>query len=500
MEPVDGQFDITGVAPEASIYMYKALDCSGHGGSDNIAAAMLTAQQDGVDIVSMSLGTGAQPFDDEVDPLATISASLANAGVAVIVAAANDAIRGKYALNLYTDEEPSSIPGNIAVGATAIEEFPLVYTAVDSLGARIRYASIFPLDFPNGANVYMLDDACNSNDWNSALAAIKDINNTIIAFQVSGSGCSYSEIAIWNSASQTPVILMAFNSNETDPYFQTYNTPSQGYFGTVEFTNVNNVDGAVLAANYAAAGGYLSYKLTFEDKSFQSVPAASGGYVDWYSNFGPTWHTYNLKPQFAAPGGHALSTWPLGVLGGWCILSGTSMATPYAAASFALVKSQHPDATNEQIKDMLQTNANPLPWIYDTGILSATAQQGAGAINVYDAIFAQTAISPGELKVGDVSRTEYGTGNFTITNKSGKSQIYTLSHEGAGYTDYRLSYMEVSQQANHGSATFDTPTVTIPDGESADITFSSSYTSHFPSPSFRSLPALIQFTITNIPQ
>jgi subtilisin family serine protease len=170
MEPVSGQFNIMGVAPEATIYAYKALDCNGQGGTDNIAAAMLKAQEDGVNIVSMSIGTGPQSFVNATDPLADISNKLAAAGIAVIVAAANDGSRGKNAGNLYTDEQPSSIPGNIAIGATAIKEFPLVYSAVDSLGSTIKYASIFPLDFPNGADVFLVDDACNSDSWNSAMS------------------------------------------------------------------------------------------------------------------------------------------------------------------------------------------------------------------------------------------------------------------------------------------------------------------------------------------
>ena len=42
-----------------------------------------------------------------------------------------------------------------------------------------------------------------------------------------------------------------------------------------------------------------------------------------------------------APGGKILSTWPLGPYGGYAIISGTSMATPFVAACYALVRSQN---------------------------------------------------------------------------------------------------------------------------------------------------------------
>ena len=150
-----------------------------------------------------------------------------------------------------------------------------------------------------------------------------------------------------------------------------------------------------LQTNYAAAGGYTKYKLKFTSSSFISVPQPSGGMMDYYSSFGPVWHTYDMKPQIAVPGGHVLSTWPLGILGSYCILSGTSMATPYLAASYTLVKSQFPIATIEQIKDKLQTNATPVSWVYNTAILSSTAQQGAGLVNAYNAIFSKSTITPG---------------------------------------------------------------------------------------------------------
>jgi subtilisin family serine protease len=110
-----------------------------------------------------------------------------------------------------------------------------------------------------------------------------------------------------------------------------------------------------------------------------------------------------------------LSTWPLGPLGGYAILSGTSMATPYIAASYALVKSAFPTATIEQIKDRLQANANPIPWIYNKTQIASTAQQGAGLVNVYNAIFSQSTTSPGQLLVSDVSKTVYGAVNITIS-------------------------------------------------------------------------------------
>ncbi|TVY62915.1 Minor extracellular protease vpr, partial [Lachnellula suecica] len=479
MNSVPGGFDIVGVAPEATIYMYKALDCSGHSVGDTIISAMTQAYEDKVDIVSMSIGSGPQSFSGAIDPLAYVTKQLTDAGIAVIAAMANDAVGSPYARNLYTEQWPSSEPSAIGVGAISNPDFPLVYSAEDSNGATIQYASVYPLNFADGADIYLMDDGCDGDEWNTVLSTLKNVNNTVIAFNVHApnTNCAATD-PHWSSASSVaPVYIMAINAPTTnpvnsaqeDPYLSAYDTPSQGFFGTTQFININAADGIMLKNNYASSGGYLKYKLKFKSSSFTSVPQLSGGLMDYYSDFGPTWHDYILKPQISAPGGHVLSTWPLGPLGGYVILSGTSMATPYISGCFALVKSQFPKATIEEIKNMLQTTATPIPWIYDSSILAATPQQGAGLVNAYNAIFSKSAVSPGQFTATDITHTEYGTTNITIENTSSSPKTYTLSHKGAGYMDYTLSYQELNQRPIYGTAFFSQQTLTIPGGESRSI-------------------------------
>ena len=195
---------------------------------------------------------------------------------------------------MYTEEWPSTEPTAIGVGAISNTDFPLVYSAVDSAGATLHYASVYPLNFTIGADVYFVGDGC-SGDWTTALSTITNVNETIIAFLVDAS-CKATGIgpSSWSSSSIKPVYIMAVNSNSTDPYVSTYDTPSQGFFGTTEFINVNAADGTIFQTNYAAAGGYGKYKLEFNSDSFISVPQLSGGMMDYYSSFGPVWHTYDM--------------------------------------------------------------------------------------------------------------------------------------------------------------------------------------------------------------
>lgn len=91
MEPMseNGYFPISGVAPEATLYMYRTFDCANAGGSDTIMAGILKAQGDGVDIISMSLSVGTE-WPSNPDPLASVVKSTTQAGIAVIIAIGNE--------------------------------------------------------------------------------------------------------------------------------------------------------------------------------------------------------------------------------------------------------------------------------------------------------------------------------------------------------------------------------------------------------------------------
>ena len=173
---------------------------------------------------------------------------------------------------------------------------------------------------------------------------------------------------------------MAYNANSSDPYLSAYDTPSQGFFGTTEFIILNAADGLTLTTNYAAKGGYTNYKLKFSSSSFISVSQPSGGMMDYYSSFGPVWHTYDMKPQIAAPGGHILSTWPLGVLGSYCILSGTSMANAISCSKLRIseipVSNSNHRANKGQVADKCKSGPMGLQHCYSFRHSSARSWSG----------------------------------------------------------------------------------------------------------------------------
>lgn len=171
------------------------------------------------------------------------------------MANSNSGVASKYANQLYSASWPATNPTAIGVGSIANSDFPLVYSATDSSGTKLDYASIYPLNFTEGADIFILDSGCNTDNWESALASIENVNKTIIAYKAD-SNCKVTGAGNWNGSPIKPVIILAFNANSSDPYELEYTAPSPGYYGTVQIINLNAADGAIFASNYASAGGY----------------------------------------------------------------------------------------------------------------------------------------------------------------------------------------------------------------------------------------------------
>jgi hypothetical protein len=484
--PLPDGFPISGVAPEASLYPYRVFSCraigtSGRGGTNDIVMkAMERALVDKVDILSMSLSlsNGQVTPIPQKNPIEAVAKRLYDAGIAIIVAMGNDGGEGVYAPQLYTQTLPSELSTVISVGSVANAKFPLVYNTEDSTGAALHYGTVNPISTSSatGLDVYVIEgNGCDKNAWDEAVAYVEangNLNTTILAYHVDAN-CRPASASTACCSQAVPPYVLGIYDEPTNPYYADYEAVTYGRFnsGRTKVATMIRPDSATLLANYEAAGGYKKYQLKFTDTSYFSPPQLVGGKMDYFSGYGPVRHTYEMKPQISAPGGHILSTFPISQ-GSYGILSGTSMATPYLAGCYALIKSKFPDLSIKQILALLQTNANPMIWPHDDAVLSTPAQQGAGLVNVYHAISSQTRVSPGQLLVTDNNRTTFGVVEITLENKGTAAQTYTLGHRGAGYTETVGSRVEKAQRAKYGTAKFSTPTFDLAPGASTQISVS----------------------------
>lgn len=110
------------------------------------------------------------------------------------------------------------------------------------------------------------------------------------------------------------------------------------------------------------------------------------------------------------------------------------MASPYVAGIVALIQQTRGGkraVSAQEVRSMLINNGQPFH-VYGLDQLESVARQGAGLINVYQAVRAQTTIVPEQLRLGDI---EHGAKDheytFTIKNNGRISMEYTISHVSA---------------------------------------------------------------------
>ena len=194
----------------------------------------------------------------------------------------------------------------------------------------------------------------------------------------------------------------------------------------------------------------------------------TGGLISGFSSYG-TEAELTLKPDIGAPGGFIRSTWPLED-GGYNTISGTSMASPHVAGAAALLKQARPSLPASSFRDVLENSADPAVWSLNPGLgfLDDVHRQGAGMVDIDDAINATTTIVPGKLSLGE-SEAGPATRTLTLTNSGNASVTYDLSNVDAiGTTGTFPADMEF--WLTETQVVFSAPSVTVPAHGSATVT------------------------------
>ncbi|KAG8929169.1 hypothetical protein FRC01_004741 [Tulasnella sp. 417] len=448
------EYNFTGAAPLADIGAYRVFGCEGSSGDDVIIAALTQAYKDGADILSLSLG-GAQGWSEA--PSSVVASNIAAKGRIVTIAAGNDGTYGSFYAS-------SPGTGKEVISVASVENTQLtVQTAILSNGhTPIVYYSLTPLPISGSLPIYALStDTTVANDGCDPLPdSTPDLSGYVVLIR--RGSCAFTQ-KVANAAAKGAKYALIYNNVATPITIDT---------GAFPVAAISAEDGAYLVSEFVAKTGVA---LTFPQTGGAStVPNPQGGLMSSFSTYGPV-NDLVFKPSVAAPGGNILSTWPRN-LGGYAVLSGTSMATPFVAGSSALlieaIAKQNKVPASLGARYRFETTGSPVPSSHTDGDpLQTLAQAGAGLVNVYNAIHYTSSVTPGELILNDTAHAR-PVQLITVKNKSNKVQTYTISHVPAGTTtsfdsDQQAIHYPVPLNTNYAKVSLSAQNLRVPAGGQA---------------------------------
>ncbi|XP_055811052.1 subtilisin-like protease SBT3 [Solanum dulcamara] len=327
----------TGIAPKAHVAMYKALWDEGTMLSD-ILAAIDQAIEDGVDVISLSLGIDGRPLYD--DPIAIAAFAAMEKGIFVSTSAGNEG----------PDDESlhNGTPWVLTVAAGTVDREFLGRLTLGN-GISVTGLSLYP---------------GNSSSSDSSIVFL----NTCLEDKELKKNAYKIAVCYDANGSISDQVYNVRNSNVSGGVFITNTTELEFYLQSefpAMFLNFQDGDKVL---EYIKNSPSPKARLEFQVTHLGAKPAPK---VAGYSSRGPSQSCpFILKPDLMAPGALILASWPQTLpideinsqklYSNFNIISGTSMACPHAAGVAALLKEVHPKWSPAAIRSAMMTTADAL--------------------------------------------------------------------------------------------------------------------------------------------
>nr|XP_019705465.1 subtilisin-like protease SBT2.5 [Elaeis guineensis] len=404
----------SGMAPGARIAAYKAVYSFG-GYMSDVVAAVDKAVEDGVDILSLSIGPSAVPPGPAafLNILEVELLFAAKAGVSVIQAVGNGGPASSSILSFSpwvtsvaastTDRKYNnsiilgtgqSLPGTGLSPATMEKEFFPIAAAEDVCSRNTSFLVVQNCQHPDPFIPELVRGkliVCTYiSEFIYAPTSIEAIASTIqeigaVGFIITMDRSYDSEPPV-DSTSTLSVPGIVLSSREA----------SQALWEYYDSNTVRGINGGV--AHFGATGRILDGR--------RAIYTGQGPAIASYSSRGPDVNNALmetadvLKPNIMAPGSAIWAAWSpksdnnQNAIGQeFALQSGTSMATPHVAGVAALIKQKHPNWSPAAITSAMMTSADVTDRsgspMRSQGNEVATAtpfDYGAGAINAARAI------------------------------------------------------------------------------------------------------------------
>jgi hypothetical protein len=405
-----------GVAPKARLAIYKVCWKESGCFDSDILAAFDAAVNDGVDVISISIGGGdgiSSPY--YLDPIAIGSYGAVARGVFVSSSAGNDGPNGMSVTNL--------APWITTVGAGTIDRnFPAdvvlgngkKFPGVSLYAGHPLSGKMYPLVYPGKSGI-LSASLCMENSLDSKMVKGK------IVICDRGSSPRVAKGLVVKKAGGVGMILSNGASN------------GEGLVGDAHLIPACAVgaDEGDAIKSYISSTPLATASINFRGTVIGIKPAPV---VASFSGRGPNgMNPEILKPDLIAPGVNILAAWtdavgPTGLDSDtrkteFNILSGTSMSCPHVSGAAALLKSAHPDWSPAAIRSAMMTTAsitdNRFQPMTDesTGKSTTPYDVGAGHLNL------DLAMDPG--LVYDITNSDYV--NFMCSIGYGAKTIQVIT-------------------------------------------------------------------------
>lgn len=427
---------VVGVAPNVTFGAYRVFGCSGSTEADIMIAAMEMALKDKMQVLNMSIGSA---FTWPQYPTAVAADRLVKKGMVVVASIGNSGANG-----LYSAGAPGL--GKDVIGVASFDNTHNTAPVFEVNGTDIGY---FPMTFSGPVptsgteEIVFIGRACNVD-----LPLLEDPAGKV-ALAVRGA-CSFNEKAT-NAINAGATAVVIYNSSPGN-FSGTLGSPIGD--GSVPVVSIAQADGQFIIAQTAPV------MMTWTDR-IGSFPNPNGGLISSFSSYGLA-PDLSLKPDIGAPGGNIYSTYPLEE-GGYATLSGTSMSSPHVAGAVALLLEAKPKTKARDVRGILQNSADPKNWWGNPalGFLDNVHRQGAGMLDIDDAITATTVITPSKIATGEYWHVmdPAWVQPMDIRNNSKKPVTYDITYVNALSTG---GVMTPSFFTSDAYVEFSESTITVP--------------------------------------
>jgi len=420
-------YGIIGAAQGVTLGAYRVFGCDGDVGNDVLIAAYLMAYEAGSDIITASIGG---PSGWGEDPWAAVVSRIVEAGVPCVVSAGNDGATGIFYASTAANGKKVTAIASIDNTETPALLSNASYTVAGGPATAFGFTAGEPGEWPD-VTLPLWTVSYNTSDPAHGCDPYPDdtpdLSDRIVLIR--RGTCTFVQ-KITNAVAKGAKYVLFYNN----------------VAGTV--TVSGKVDGVEAVAMVTAkqgeewvrameAGQEVVVTMTDPSKAGKFLTVfentATPGYMSEFTSWGPTFEV-DVKPQFGAPGGMILSTYPIH-MGAYAVLSGTSMSCPMAAAIYALLMNVRGTKDPKTLENVLSAAAKPN--FFRSGgqtpeppLLAPVVQQGAGILQAWDAAHATTLLSVSSLSFNDTEHfVPYH--HFSVSN-TGKSEVtYKLGNVGA---------------------------------------------------------------------